>query len=198
MTISAPASPLPQTATPKPITYGSWQEPAIGGVVTWLGFPGDRWSMTIVTPRLKPEPDARLWTAFLVGSIGQPVRVPFPQPGLSIGSPGSPVVDGAGQSGLAIGLRGLIPGYVVRNGQFLSLTDGTHLFLERATADVTAGSDGRVTVPVWPLLRVSPANGSVANIAEPSIEGRLSGSQDGWTHRIARVDGLQFTVTENR
>lgn len=193
-----PATPLPRAASPRPLEYGGWQTPIVGGPELYLGRLGNRWAIDFQTPRMKPEPTGRVWSSALVRSIGQMARAIVPQPGLEIGTPGSPVVNGAGQTGTTVSLRGFAAGYVIRDGQFLSFTDGTYLYLHRATADATANGSGVVSVPLWPMLRQSFADGAAVNVAAPLIEGKLIGSAQGWTMARARVDGLSFTVMEVR
>ncbi|UAK24180.1 hypothetical protein [Sphingomonas nostoxanthinifaciens] len=197
--ILLPSSPLPQSANPKPIDYGMWQQPIAGGTTTRLDRFGNRFSMDVVLPRLKPEPDGRIWVARLLQAINQDVQLAFPQMGLNIGVPGAPVVDGPGQGGLALAIRGFSAGYHVREGQFFSFVDaGGRPYLEMSTADVVADSAGKAVVPLYPMLRTSPSDGIALNFAAPVIVGQLSGNENGWTLERAGTRGLQFTITERK
>jgi hypothetical protein len=196
MAIPLPSTPLPKEATPRPLDFGAWQTPPNGGVAQRSEHVGSRFALDVTTPGLKPEPDSRIWVSRLLQGVSSTVIYPFPQPGLVIGSPGAPVVDGAGQAGTTILLTGFTVGYVVREGQFFSIIVAGRRYLYAATADRTADAQGKIALPIWPALRVSPANGGVCEFAAPKIEGALSGNERGWTHVIARTRGLTFTITE--
>ena len=197
-TIYLPTSPLPQSAAPTPIVFGGWQTPPLGGIEQWLGRLGTRMSMAIVTPNLKPEPDGRLWTAMLLDALmtGAIVASRFPQPGFAVGAPGAVAVDGAAQTGMLLHVRGMTPSYAVRRRQFFSIVHAGRRYLHYATAQAIAGVDGRVVVPIAPMLRISPADGDVCEFAQPMIEGKIAGDAKGWTMVIARVSGLSFTIAE--
>lgn len=198
MTIALPLFPLPAKAEPAPIVFGGWQTPPTGGVEQWLGFMGSRMSMAITTPRLKPEPDGRLWTAALLDAwfTGTPVACRFPQPGLPIGAPGQPVVDGAGQGGMTLNLRGFTPGYAIRQRQFFSIVHAGRRYLHFASARAVSGADGKVALPIAPMLRVQLVDADVCEFAAPMIEGKLAGDAKGWAMIPAKIDGLQFTIAE--
>lgn len=198
MTIYLPATPLPKSASPAPIIFGGWQTPPTGGIEQWLGFMGSRLSMAIETPNLKPEPDGRLWTAALLDAwmTGETVACPFPQPGFNVGAPGRIVIDGAGQSGMVLNVRSVTPGYVFRRRQFFSLVHAGRRYLHYVRQEVFAKADGRATVPLGSMLRVSPADGDPCEFGKPIIEGKLSGDANGWTMIPARVRGLGFTISE--
>ena len=199
MAIALPTSPLPNSVTPRPLDFGSWQEPALGGPVTRLDRLGNRFAMDVTTPQLRPEPDGRIWVSRLLQAIGGEVTYAFPQVGLSIGAPGASVVNGAGQAGASLLIRGLAPGYTIRDGQFFNVHGSTgRAYLHAAIADVVASAGGLATVAIWPMLRISPGDGSTVNLAAPIIQGRLLGNEKGWTLQRAGMRGLEFTVAEAR
>lgn len=196
--IVMPTSPLPQSANPKPLDYGGWQTPIGGGTDARLDRLGSRFAMAVQTPRLKPEPDGRIWVSRLIEAISVGAEMAFPQVGFAIGNPGAPVIDGAGQGGAALALRGMTPGYTIREGQFFTLVYASRKKLLKASADVVVGADGKVIVPIWPLISIAPADGATCNFAAPVIQGRVSGNENGWTLQRAGVSGLQFVITETR
>lgn len=197
--ILLPASPLPNSATPRPLDFGGWQEPIAGGVESRLDRPGNRFALDLTTPNLRPEPDGRIWASRLVLGLGLIVRTAFLQPGFDIGAPGTPVVNGAGQAGTTINLRGFAAGYTVREGQFFHLVDPAgRRYLHAAAADVTANGSGVAAVPISMPLRAQFADGAVAGFAAPTIEGKLSGNDKGWTQIVAKTRGLSFTISEVR
>lgn len=198
MTIYLPSTPLPAKATPAPVVFGGWQTPPTGGVESWLGFMGCRMSMAITTPNLLPEPDGRLWTAALLDAwlTGETIACRFPQPGFDVRAPGAAVVDGAGQAGTTLNLRGLTPSYVIRRRQLFSIVSGGRRYLHYARAQAIADGTGKVAVPIGPMLRIQPADGDIAELGAPMIEGKLAGDDKGWTMIPARVQGLSFTISE--
>lgn len=182
---------------PRPVRYGDTLQAILGGPSVDLHRIGDRWSIDVVTGRLRPEPDGRRWVAALIRSIGNDVRMPWPQPGFDVSSPGAFVVDGGAQQGSILQLRGGGPwGYAAREGQFFSLIHGGRRYLKMVTHMAIANSDGDLAVQFWPMLRVIPADGDVIDFADPQIEGVLTGQETGWTLQRAQTDGLKFTITE--
>jgi hypothetical protein len=103
------------------------------------------------------------------------------QDGLSIGSPGAPVVHGDGQTGIALAIGGFAPGYTVRPGQYFSIITAGRRYLYLATASTSAASDGTMTLPIFPMLRVSPSAGDTCEFAKPYIQGSLSGNEAAWS-----------------
>ena len=107
-----------------------------------------------------------------LGVEGETVVAPIFQPGLDTGEPGAPVVNGVGQIGRYLRLRGMVAGYIIRKGQFLTVFDsGIRHFTYRASDRVTVAADGTVIVPLYTLLRRPHAEASVVKIKKPVIEG---------------------------
>jgi len=135
-------------------------------------------------------------TALLQG-LSDKLLVAFPQPGLTIGDPGTPVVSGAGQTGSSLMISGFSNGYQIRNGQFFSIVQGGVRYLHRARADVTAPTGGgAVSIPILPMLKVSPANGATCEFASPKIEGFVEGNEASWTTGLVENVGLSFRIVE--
>lgn len=182
--------------TPRPVRYGDTLQAILGGPSVDLHRLGDRWAIDIVTGRLKPEPDGRLWIAALIGSIGNDVRMRWPQPGFDIGTPPPFVVDGADQQGSSLMLRGGDAfAYRARKGQFFNLIHAGRRFLKMVTQAAIAAPDGSMTLSFWPMLRVEPSDGDAIDF-RPEIEGVLTGQEAGWTMQRAQTSGLKFTITE--
>jgi hypothetical protein len=198
MAIALPSSPLPNQAVPKLRVWGGPIGGDLGGEVQNIVLPGSRFAIDVTMPRMKPEPDGRIWASELVSARakGSTVTMPFPQPGLAIGSPGSAAVNGGGQLGTVLQLLGMTPGYVVRKGQFFSILSGGRHYLHKSDADATVNGSGQVTLSISPMLRKSPTNGASVEFAAPVIEGFLEGNEQGWTQVRARTIGLQFTIAE--
>jgi hypothetical protein len=197
--ITIPAKPLPQSATPRPIDVGAWQEPVAYGTTTRLDRPGNHFALDVAMPRLKPQQDGRIWLARLVQAVGGIARMGFPQPGFDPGAPGAATVDGANVAGTILPIAGLPAGYKVREGQFLNVLDAAgNRYLHMATADAQASGAGKITIAITPMLRVPVANGSAVILDAPTIEGRVVGVDKGLTWERAAARGVQFSIVENR
>jgi hypothetical protein len=198
MTIALPSTPLPNQAVPRLRVWGGPIGGDLGGEMQNIILPGTRFALDVTMPRMKPEPDGRIWPAALCAARarGSSVTMPFPQPGLDVGTPGSAVVNGASQLGSTLALSGMTAGYVIRQGQFLSIYTGGRHYLHQASADTIVAGGGTVSLPITPMLRKSPANGAAVEFAAPVIEGFLEGNEQAWTMVRARTIGIQFTIAE--
>ena len=196
MSIALPADPAPTRADPAYLDWGGQLRPIFGGAIQKLNRLGDRFALNVVMPVMESADLGRVWVANLVLAQRQGAIMEFPQHSLDVGQPGAPVVDGADQSGSTLALRGFQPGYVVRVGQFFSLIVGGRRYLHMAAADVAADSDGRIALPIAPMLRVRPGNGVIAEFEQPMIEGWLDGDRFSWSLDTAMFVGLSFSIGE--
>ncbi len=196
MVVALPTLRPPKTANMRPLDFGAWQTPTGPGAAQRLERLGSRFALDLVTGQLRWVEDRRAWISALLRGVSDTVLYPVPQPGLIIGNPGAPRVSGGGQAGTGLLLKGLAPGYAIRNGQFLSIIIAGQRYLYASTGDVGADGSGNCQFAVWPPVRRSPADGDVVEIAAPFIEGALSGNEKGWTDERAHTVGLQLTITE--
>lgn len=197
MSVALPLSPAPTEAEPTYLDWGGILRPIFGGSLQKLNRMGDRYAIDVTMPPMRMESTGRLWVADLILAQRQGAIFPWPQLDLVIGSPGAPVVDGTGQAGALINLRGFTAGYVVRKGQFFSIIHGGRRYLHMASAEMTAGGDGKIAaLPIAPMLRVQPSNGAICEFAAPKIEGFIEGDARSWTLNVARFTGLSFRIIE--
>jgi hypothetical protein len=198
MSVLLPTSPQPAKLTRRPVSYGNDLTPPLGGDVQRLVRLGDRWAMDAEMPAMT-EADADLWEAALLLGLSDSVVLNIPLPKAGVGSPGAPLVNGAGQAGLTLAVKGLAASYPIKVGQWLSLVVSGRRYLHRATAAVAATSGGLATVSIWPMLRVSPANGDTVEIAQPKIEGLIPRDQISAMLDLGHIaTGLKFTLTEQK
>jgi len=124
------------------------------------------------------------------------IDILLPQPQ---GSPGSPVVNGAGQSGTSIAVRGLTPGYMVRDDYWLTIieADGT-AYLHSAAEPVRANASGQATIQIEPPLRAPFADGAVIQMARPFIQGELVGETFSYAYESLRRVPLAITIEERQ
>jgi hypothetical protein len=181
------------------VDFGGQLKPFLGGPVQTIMRLGTRWAVDVTIPIMRAEPDGRQWAAALSMGKIYGVAMHFRQDGLKINMPGTSVaVDGAGQTGFALAMRGFRPGYAIRQGQAFSIVTVDRRYLYFAAASGVVGSDGKISLPIYPMLRVSPVDGDTCEWADPIIQGSLSGNDVSWTRMTAPFfDFGTITITED-
>ncbi|NKI99582.1 hypothetical protein [Novosphingobium sp. SG707] len=180
------------------VDFGGQLKPFMGGPVQTILRLGSRFALEVTIPLMRAEPDGRIWSSRLTQAKIFGALMHYRQDGLTIGLPGSPVVDGAGQTGFALALRGLRPSYAIREGQAVPVIVSGRRYLYFASQTVVAGTDGRAAVPIYPMIRRSPADGDICEIAAPIIQGSISGNEVSWTRLSAPFcDFGTITITED-
>ena len=198
MAILLPTDPVPQRWTPRVLDWGGELVPVLGGEVQRLNRLGDRLAVDVVLTATQDAAQAQAYIARLRRGRREGALLAWPQLNLEIGNPGDPSVDGGGQAGASLAVKGLLPGYVVREGQFLSLVSDGCRYVHAVTAALTVPPSGLATLAIEPMLRVAPSDHDVVELAAPRIEGLVSGLDRGWTVDMAGTVGLAFTITEQR
>lgn len=168
-------------------------EAALGGKTLRVPQIGDKFGLTIATHAVRYDQAVGV-SADLNGGLSQKIRAHVPQ-GFSTGAPGAPKVNGAGQLGMTLALKGVTPGYVFRKGQFISFITGGVSYLHQLTATVTATA-ATVAIPIQPPLRTSPANDDVVAVANPVIEGYVTGNSNAWQVGVIKTAGVSFRIEE--
>ena len=194
MAIVLPSSPVPRSITPRLISKRRDLEPTFGGPVTRVRRLGSRWAFDVEYPPMLYI-DAMAWVAALTSAEADTVLMNLPQPGFAVGSPGTPLVNGAGQLGAAINLDGF-GAYTAKAGQWFSLIMSGQRFVHHVAEQKAAASGVMAGLKINPMLRRSPADNTVAEFAQPKVEGFISGRETSWTVDVARTVGLSFTITE--
>jgi hypothetical protein len=195
--IELPSTPQPNSATPALLTFGGILRPPLGGKLLKLDRMGDRFRIDVSYPPLDTD-TGRIFVSRLLQGKREGIRLPYPLLSVDQGSPGSPRVNGAGQSGRTIDLDGFNPGYVAREGFWLSIVNaaGQH-YLHNVRADTTANGSGVMTdLPIEPMLRVAFADNAVVNFAVPMIEGLVLGEEAEWQMSLAHHIGISFAIEE--
>jgi hypothetical protein len=193
--IELPERPSPNGASPSLIDFGMILRPATGAAAGRIDRKGSRYRVGVSYPPMKVEV-ADVFVARLLRAKSEGLRIPYPLL-RSQGSPGSPVVDGAGQSGTTLNLRGLNPGYAIKEGFWLSIVDasGQH-YLHNVHTPVMVGAGGTATIGITPELRVPFADGATVNLAVPMIEGFVVGNEWGWAIPVNRLIAIEFEMEE--
>jgi hypothetical protein len=193
--ITLPAGVHPNDAKPTFVTFGGPQRPVTGGKATSVERMGDRYRVAFTLPPLD-EAAARLSVSRLLRAKRQGIRVEYPLAGEGQGAPGAAVVDGSDQSGRAIKLRGLTPGYAAKEGFWLTIFNADDVgFLHNVAAQTIAGADGKMTLPIEPMLREPFDDGARVVLSVPTIEGLVDDAIS-WQVTVDDLIVLGFTVEE--
>jgi len=181
--------------------YSSQLDPQLGGEHQQIVRPGSRFALEISLPAKRfaeiGAKGAMQWISRLNQAKHGEALYPWPQPGLTVPAMATPRVNGANQMGSSLIIDGATAGVAYREGQFISIIHGGNRYLHMLTADgVLAGGAG--TLPIFPMLRASPADNALVEFSPPMIQGRIVGDQNEWTVDYMRRAGLQFVIAENR
>lgn len=189
--IELPDSPAPNGMDPVLIDYGSIVR---GASSLRINRPGSRYRVTFSYPPMIPD-KSRQFVARLLRAKREGIKIKLPLI-VSQGFPGTPVVNGAGQSGTSINLRGFTPGYIAKEGYWLTIIEGAGAYLHSVAATATANGSGTMTLQIEPPLRVPFADGRTVNFAAPYVEGFVDGEDWGWQIPVNRLIAVSFTVEE--
>ena len=195
MAITLPTSPAPRKWEPRPVSYRTNQTPVLGGPENRIGRLGTRWAVDVEIPPMRYTA-AMAWLSAFSQAEDDTVLMKVHQPGFSTGAPGTPLVNGAGQLGKTLDADGLTPQHFLKDGQFFSLIHSSRRYLHLLSSDLIVDAAGEVTLAFTPMLRVSPADNAVLEIAQPMIEGFLGFSGGTPVTADQIVHGLAFTITE--
>ncbi len=198
MTIALPTTPTWRKASPEFIDMGVDQAPSTGlGVDQRLERLGSRWALSVELPPIKEGVAWLDWQVAMLLARSQGASYRWPQPGLVTNTPsaGSPVIAGAGQTGSTLNISGVGFGYQVRKGQFLSVTKGARSYLYQCTT-LTSASGGAMAVPIYPMLRASPDNGSAVELVAPLIVGKITSENLTWEHEFNPFLTPKFRIAE--
>lgn len=197
MSITLPTTPGIRSAVPSLISYGGLLSPSLGGAVQRLNRLGDRHALKITLPPMRSEPDGRIYASKLRRALQEGAIFSWPQDQFTVGTVGTPLVNGAGQTGTTLVLDGFAASYAVREGQFFSILHGGRHYLHSAAAATGANGTGQISLPIFPMLRISPADNAVCEFAAPKIEGWLTGGQVDWSLMLEPwIQIPDFTITE--
>lgn len=196
MTVTLPSSPGYQSHDVHQLDFGGVLTPPLGGVQQRINRLGTRWGLTVRLPRIKDESPRRVWISALCRGLTEGVMLRFPQIGLVNDVTGTPLVNGANQIGQTLNIDGVAASKVALDGQFFSVIVGGERFLYMVNGGASANGSGQMALPIFPMIRKSPADNAVIEFAQPYIQGFLQDNRPAWTHDIARTVGLEFTVFE--
>lgn len=184
--IEFPDDPAPNGVNVVPVDFGFVQRPASGAAVLRIDRPGNRMRVELTYPPMTPDV-ARRFASRLVTARREGLRIDFPLLGLSQGSPGSPLVDGADPTGTTLPVKGLTPGYAVKEGYWLTLIDAAGArYLHCTTSAVMADASGNAELTIEPPIRAALPDEAVILLAKPTIEGLII-DEVGWSLSVDRL-----------
>lgn len=187
---------VPQTLGPRPVSNAARTNPQIGGVRQRKVRLGSHFRMDGSFPPLTMDL-GRSHAADILACEYTLCQLLVPQPELVIGTPGTTLVNGAGQAGSSLTLDGATAGYVFKKGQVFNHITATHVDLYSVQAQATANGSGQVTLSIWPMLRVVPADNAQLNFLNPVIEGWLE-IGGGWDVTPDFTVESSFSIEEAR
>lgn len=194
--IELPSSPAPNGVSPSLIDFGMFLQPSTGAEDLRVDRKGSRYRLSVSYPKMTSD-DARVFVSRLLRAKSEGLRMAFPLVDVNQGAPGAPVVDGAGQAGKTLMVRGLTPGYAVKEGYWLSIQDenGRH-YLHNTGPAVRAGADGKAALTLAEALRWPFANGAIIHLAKPMVQGFVEGQEWQWQIPVDRMIAIQFPLRE--
>lgn len=191
-----PNDPAPNGAGVRPVDFGFNQEGALGGL-TRIDRPGNCWEVDFTYPQLAAD-TARVYVARLNRAKREGLRIAFPLARLSQGNPGAPQVDGTDSAGRTLKLKGLTPGYTIKEGYWLTHVSAAGLRrLHNNSVVVAAGADGKAVLTIEPPLRAFPANNDAVQLAAPEIEGLVTSVVNWAIDAGGLFSGVNFTLHES-
>lgn len=195
--IALPTCPVPNEAEPYLRDFGGILTPFLGGPEQRINRLGTRLGLRVTMPELDVD-EARVLASRLMRGKQEGAIMPWPLFDFDPGTPPNPQIN-ASSTGTAISIKGLGGGYVVREGQPLSVFHGGHWYMHLATGDVTANSGGVASVGIFPPTRTAyDANDTVAIVA-PMIEGLISpGDEMSWQIALDNSWSIPFSIVERR
>ncbi|WP_230770708.1 hypothetical protein [Sphingomonas sp. Leaf4] len=190
-----------RSLTVRPRIFGGEQAGAFG-VDLRTPRPGDRWAADLATANLRRDTDTLLLISALTEALSIDGRIELRQPGIKRPLYGYAVeVDGAGQAGSVLKVRGVRRSAPVTPGQQFSIVHKGvhHVYQVAGTRQILAGADGKMTFPIWPMLRGLTVDGSRVALDDPMIEGKVLGfAEKGVTSVLNRTEPVSFTIEERR
>jgi hypothetical protein len=177
------------------VRFGGVLQGALGGPVQHVDRAGDRYTQSIETPPMAVQPDAREWHALLLAAEKDGGLFRISQPDFDVGAPGVVTIAANTSAGTSIPVAGLAAGYTVRRGQWFSIVHAGRRYADQARNSVTAAADGTATIVMQNLLRVPVSVGDLVEIAQPKIEGSVSGVP--LELPTNRRTSFSFTVSED-
>lgn len=194
--IDLPNWPAPAAASVAVLDFGPVLAPPLGGPLQKVQRLGSRSRLSVTMPPMRNGQVARQWLSRLRRAKIEGGRLPLPLLGFEPGVPGTVRVNGAAQAGSTLVVDGASAGYAFREDQPFSIVTGGVHHLHWVTAETVADPSGNATLPIFPMLRVQPADNDLCEFAEPKVEGFLGGDEVAWEMSLGNFIGFGFSIEE--
>lgn len=196
--IDLPDWAVPNGAEPFLRDFGGVLTPFLGGPEQRINRLGTRFGIRVTLPAMRTRDQALIVQSRLLRAREDRLRMEWPQPDFDVGAPGAPRVSAGVTAGMSVPLKGLTPGYIVKEGQMLSIVRGARRYMHMFAADGTVTTGGTLAATIWPMIRASLLNNDVVELAPPMIEGLVSpGDELSWQISVDRLASFSFTVAES-
>ena len=196
MPVTLPTCPYPTDYQVLLRDFGAVLTPFLGGPEQRINRLGMRFGLRLTMPPMDAD-EGMVYLSRLLQGRQSTVILPWPLLDFDSGTPGSPLVSAAVASGTAIPIKGLTPGYQVKEGQFFSVIHSGRRYVYMFTADATANGSGNLSAAIFPLLRTALSTNDVIEIAQPKIEGLvLPGEEISWQIGLDNAREFSFSVLE--
>lgn len=166
-------------------------EPTFGGDESLIQRLGTKHEWVVNVPSIASAGCGPALVAALAVGKSAGAVMPIPEPKMPDAPYGAVRVNGAGQLGTSLVVDGLTPQVVIPAGKWLSVVISDRRYAYYTTAEVVADETGAATLPIYPMIRRSPADNDVVELAEPKVEGRVIMSE----RDVRRIGSLSFSFT---
>jgi hypothetical protein len=183
----------------RPRLFSGEQEGALGGPDLPIPRLGDRFAVDVATTQFRNDAEGRRMAAALFEASNSSAIMRIVQPNRSGRSPGyAAVVDGTDQGGMTLSLRCLQPGAALARGNFFSIVHlgQRYVHMIACPGQMLVPANGRVALPIWPMLRFLTIDGEASEFDAPMIEGKLLGFDKGASFVRAKTEPLSFSIQE--
>lgn len=191
----------PSKASPFLIDKGGLQEPFLNGPVLRVNRLGLRLGARFVIPPKRYGTQGAALIADLIGAVQSGIIVPFPQPGITVGSESAPKVKTAVSGGTSLALKGLPAAKALGKGWMITInvaSEGGQRYMHPLASAATADGSGDVTVTLAIPIRTAFAVNDVVEIAAPKLQGHLIDERLAWEMSVDRMLDVGFGVAESR
>ena len=191
--VTLPSTPSPRSITMRPLDFGVTQRPSTGGPATRIIRAGTRWAADIEYPPMAVATAQPIF-ARIARAMDSGLQLVVPLAWSQSGA-GTPNVNGSSSAGTSLLIKSATPGYQVREGFWITVENGTDIFLHQVAADATISVGGTATLSVWPPLRSAFVNGNGVELVQPFLWGWIVNPPE-WPLPHNRIVQLSFSVEE--
>ncbi|MFX4084469.1 hypothetical protein ACKU27_05125 [Sphingobium yanoikuyae] len=196
MPIALPTCPYPNDYQVLLRSWSTVLTPFLGGPEQIINRLGTRFGLRLTMPAMEAG-EGMIYLSRLLQGKTQTVILPWPLLDFDPGTPGAPLVSATVTSGSTIPIKGLTPGYTVKEGQFFSLIHAGKRYIYMFTADVVANASGVLSASIFPMLRTQLSTNDVLELAQPMIEGNvLPGEELNWQIGLDNAREISYSIME--